>query len=66
MTPREELDLLSTLRALAMDEFCGAIVPVGSPSEEVDVEDDDKASDPEWQVHSTCGLKMTIRPAGSK
>ena len=45
MTPREELGLTSTLRAIAMGEFCGAIVPAESASADVEGVN---ADDPEW------------------
>ena len=54
MTPSEQLGLFTSLRALAMGEFCGAIVPEerkSAPAPEegapLDVEDSE-AEDPEW------------------
>ena len=48
MTPREELGLLSTLRVLAMGEFCGDIVPAEIASASVVDVEGIAADDPEW------------------
>ena len=50
MTPYEQLGLFTSLRALAMGEFCGAVVPEERKSAAApeDVEDSE-AEDPEWQ-----------------
>ena len=48
MTPSEQLGLFTSLRALAMGEFCGAIVPQESAPAPVDVEVSEEEEDSEW------------------